>query len=215
LSGPKGTDQERTTFFRKLDSAVGGLLAMLHEKGIYDNTMIVIIGKSSDQPTKSGVTPDVKPPIYPLIMKGPNLLLGTALPTVNLEDIQATILYLSDGKEPKSTGHIIWNSIKSENLYISQNLLNRRIKEVTEERDAYIAKVWQGEKEKERFDSQRSTLAKEREGISNKLNEKELQIRVYSKKIYYYKVASLVTLAVLLLGYGLEYLLLRKRFLLF
>lgn len=215
LTCPKGTEQARTTFFRNVDTAVGGLLAMLHEKGIYDNTMIVLLGKTPDQPINASSSLESKPPVYPLIMRGPNLLAGTTLPTVKIEDIQSTIFYLSDGKELKSAGHIIWNSIKSENLYSSQNLLNRRIKEVTEERDDYVTEVWQAEKEREKFNAQKLALSKESEGISNKLAEKEKQLHIFAKRVYYYKIAGVVILTVLVFGYGLEYLILRKKFLLF
>lgn len=215
LTSPRGTEQEKTTYFRKLDTAVGGLLAMLHEKGIYDNTMLVILGKNSDQSTKADPLPEQKPPVYPLIMKGPNLVTGTTLPPVNLEDIQATIFYLSDGKELKSVGHIIWNSLKQENMYLSQNLLNRRIREITEERDYYVSEVWQAEKEQERFEGQRRALAKEREGINNKLAAKEKQVKLLASRVLYYKIAGVAILTILILGYGVEYVILRKRFLLF
>ncbi|HEX3032505.1 MAG TPA: hypothetical protein VHS59_09725, partial [Bacillota bacterium] len=75
MASPQGSEADKTKFFRQVDSGIGRLMASLQEKGNYHNTMLVILGKTSvhsSTPGTSALKDD--PPLYPLILRGPNLL---------------------------------------------------------------------------------------------------------------------------------------------
>lgn len=216
FSCPTNDEQGKGVFFRQVDEAVGRLMAFLHERGVYDNTLVLIVGRRSPELTKRMVDEKQNGPVsFPLGIRGPNLLAGMEIPAVNLEDLPETIYYLTDGKQTGKAGNVLWNALKTDNSYVAQSLLRHRIADISDERDKLLTQQFKWEREKISFVQERTQLAGERQGIQGLLASRDQIITSLRRRITFYHVLGLLMFFTLIAGYGVQYVLLRKRFLLF
>jgi hypothetical protein len=129
--------------------------------------------------------------------------------------LPATIYYLTDGKEIADNGHILWNILKTDNVYAAQSLLKLRIQDVSTERDELVRQQWNWELAKLKFEQQSIELQKDRQGIKSQLYNRDQTIRVLRWRIIiYHGLAVLVTL-LFIAALTAQYFILRKKFLLF
>lgn len=216
LSNPSSEDRDKQKFFQQTDEAFGQLIGTLHERGLYEYTLFVIVGRKSSQTTKLITTDGIEVPLsFPLAIKGPNLIAGQVIPAVTQEDLPTTIYYLTDGKEITESGHILWNILKTDNVYAAQSLLRRRIQDVSSERDQLVRQQWNWELAKLKFEQQSIELQKDRQGIKSQLNSRDQSIKALRWRIIiYHGLAVLVTLLFIVVLTA-QYFILRKKFLLF
>ncbi|HEX3032807.1 MAG TPA: hypothetical protein VHS59_11305 [Bacillota bacterium] len=216
LGNPPKSKLSDQQFFKQADEAFGNLLVMLQDKALYNYTLFVITGRRSLDSWNQVITKGKDSPlVYPLVLRGPNLYNGLQIPAVNLVDMAPTILYLTDGKESSGPGHVLWSILKTDNYYVNQSLLRRRIEDVSKERDTFVQQAWQWEKEKQQFNRQKALLSVESAGFRDKLNSKDKEISQLNNKLDLYHVAAVITIIGVLIGFVVEYFILRKRFLLF
>ncbi|MFZ3173203.1 MAG: hypothetical protein WA118_14655 [Carboxydocellales bacterium] len=216
LSNPPSEDRDKQKFFQQTDEAFGQFIGTLHERGLYEYTLFVIVGRKSTQTTKLITSDGIEVPLsFPLAIKGPNLIAGQVIPAVTQEDLPITIYYLTDGKEITDNGHILWNILKTDNVYAAQSLLRRRIQDVSTERDQLVRQQWNWELAKLKFEQQSNELQKDRQGIKSQLNSRDQSIKALRWRIIiYHGLAVLVTLLFIAVLTA-QYFILRKKFLLF
>ncbi|MDA8211524.1 MAG: hypothetical protein M0021_06565 [Clostridia bacterium] len=216
LSSPGRDDREKNTFFRQADEAVGQFMGMLHERGLYDYTLFLIMGRRSPETTKLLTSDGVEVPLsFPLGIKGPNLIAGQEIPAVIQEDLPTTVYYLTDGKEVEDKGSILWNILKTDNSYAAQSFLRHRINDISAERDEILRQQWNWERAKLKFEQQRTDLQRERQGIKALLDSRDQTIKVLRWRITIYHGLGMLITFLFIAGLFVQYFVLRKRFLLF
>lgn len=216
LNSPGREDREKRRFFQQTDEAVGQFTGMLHERGLYDYTLLIIVGRRSPETTKLLAAENQEVPLsFPLGIKGPNLIAGQEIPAVTQEDLPTTVYFLTDGKELEDRGNILWNILKTDNSYAAQSFLRQRIKDISAERDEIVRQQWNWERAKLKFEQQREELQKERQGIKDLLDNRDRTIKVLRLRIAVYHGLGMLITFLFIIGLVVQYFVLRKRFLLF
>lgn len=182
------------------DNQVGRLLHYLHQKGAYDESMVILTGTS-------------KAP--PLVMKGPELKVGTTLPPVSLTDIAPTICYLTGLKMKQAEGMVLYNAIKPKADRSETYLLAQRVDELSRAHAKDVEGMHRLEKEKMEVKQLQEKVTEEKQMIQQKISVRDDKIAVLSTKIAFMKMLGIALLIIFGFGYIIEYKILRKKFLMF
>ncbi|MGQ9533331.1 MAG: hypothetical protein ACUVTQ_11115 [Desulfotomaculales bacterium] len=197
-SGDRGAEYLEAV--RDADVQVGRLLGFLHRRGLFERTLLVLAG-TCRQPA--------------LILKGPSLREGVVLPPADLADVGPTLAYLMGVELPGTKGLVLWNALSPRPDRTETYLLERRVEDLSravagmrEEMRALYA-------EREAVEEERRRLAGERAAVAGEIGERDERIRRLEGKVRLMGRVGLALAVGFLLGYWLEYRLLRKRFLMF
>ncbi len=197
-SGDRGAEYLEAV--RDTDVQVGRLLGFLHSRGLFERTLLVLAG-TGRQPA--------------LILKGPSLREGVVLPPADLADVGPTLAYLTGVDLPGAKGLVLWNALSPRPDRTETYLLERRVEDLSrtvagmrEEMRALYA-------EREAVEEERRRLAGERAAVAGEIGERDERIRRLEGKVRLMGRVGLALAVGFLLGYWLEYRLLRKRFLMF
>ncbi|MBM7855637.1 hypothetical protein JOC37_002039 [Desulfohalotomaculum tongense] len=182
------------------DNQIGRLLHYLHNKGLYEESLVIVTGTCGEPP---------------LVMKGPQLKVGTSLPPVNLTDIAPTIAYLSGLKMKQAEGMVLYNAIKPRTNRSETYLLSQRVEDLSRAYADALEGMHRLEKEKLEVKQLQDKMTEEKQIIQQAIEQRDNKIALLSSKINFMKMTGLLLLIILGLGYIVEYKILRKRFLMF
>ncbi|PKM80041.1 MAG: hypothetical protein CVU89_15380 [Firmicutes bacterium HGW-Firmicutes-14] len=221
---PGEKEQENKTIIAKavndIDEQIGRLLIILSTKGLYDECLIVVTGCGITE--GSGITESrIRAPeddllMAPVTMTGPGLKSGTVVPPVNITDITPTVALLTGiHTAPEANGMVLWNALMPGNGFLEENLLRKRIKDLSEQNARLTGLSYKLEEEKRQVRIEKEKVLGEKEGIQNTIDNKDSQINGLKRKTGLLKLVEAVTVLVMGAGYVLEYYYLRKKFLMF
>jgi uncharacterized protein YeaC (DUF1315 family) len=182
------------------DNQVGRLLHYLHTNEIYDQSLIIITGTYGNSP---------------LVIKGPQVKVGSTIPPASLLDTAPTVAYLSGLKIEQAEGLVLYNAIKPKGDRTEGYLLGQRVKDLSSAYVIALDDMHRMEKEKIEVNKQQEKITKEKQNIQKEIAERDQKIESLSNKIVFMKVAGGTLLIIFLIGYIVEYIILRKRFLMF
>ncbi len=200
----------------EIDTQIGRLLAALRASGIYSESLIVLAGNYSDVSGEGGKQLLDNDLMVPVIMAGPGLKSGTVLPPVKITDIAPTAALLAGLQiSPESSGKVLWNALRSGTGFLEENLLLKRVKDLSEENVRTIRMVYHMTEEKRLVKFEKEKINMEKAEIHTTINNKDRQINLLKNKIKLLKLLEIITIAALAAGYAVEYFYLRKKFLMF
>lgn len=187
------------------DAAIGDFLVFLRNEKIFYNSIIIVTSpgscSSSDQ--------------VPLIVHGPFLQVGTRMNNTMIIDVTPTICILAGLKTPLgSRGIPLYDAL----LYTSEersNQLQQWVKALKEERSLNWQENYQMQDEIYRNYHRISSMKEERQSIFEYAGEKEGVIAGLSQRVKTERFIFGAILTLMLVGYGVEYAVLKKRYLLF
>ncbi len=182
------------------DNQIGRLLHHLHTKDLYEQSLIVITG-TYGQP--------------PLIMKGPQLKVGAVLPPANLTDIAPTIAYLMGQQMKQCDGMVLYNAIKPRADRSESYLLAQRVADLSTAYATALDEMHRLEEEKSNVKQQQEKITEEKKAVQQQIAERDEKIKQLSNEITLLKQLGIIIFVVMLIGYFIEYKLLKKRFLMF
>ncbi|MGE5405167.1 MAG: hypothetical protein ACM3PP_09510, partial [Candidatus Saccharibacteria bacterium] len=191
---------------RKIDLAVGKLVLALKEYSLYDSAAIVITSARSSSSSD----------MVPLIIKAPNLKSNYSINGACVVDIAPTLCSMMDLKAPmNSSGLVMWNTFEGRKEKNSQALIYNRIEDLQKERLLVWKKYYEMVKERDSYSHQIEEIKEERENIFNFAGEKERTIASLKNTLNRGKNLITGLTIVFLIGYLVEYRILKKKFLLF
>lgn len=190
---------------RELDTSLGVFLKKLHDSGTYKDTLIVVTSARSSSPTNQ----------VPVIMVGPGVKVNTAINGSMIIDLASTICHLADLNAPaNSRGIPIYSAFVA-----------------AEDQKQMMADAWIKALQKDRLDNwdmnylmddqlsrtvrQMTAIKEEKQSIFDFSGEREQLIAGLKSKIIVERIIWIAVVLLLILGFFIEYLWLKKRFLLF
>lgn len=182
------------------DNDVGRLLHYLHTEGMFEQTLFIVSG-THNQP--------------PLIFKGPPLKVGITIPPASLMDIAPTVAYLTGTEMKQAEGMVLYNAMKSGGDRGEAYLLSQRVQDLSIAYSQALEGLHRLEQEKTEVRKEQAKVAKEKQTIQQEIEQRDQEIKKLSNKIFLMKVIGIVLLVTFVVGYIVEYLILRKRFLMF
>jgi hypothetical protein len=182
------------------DNDVGRLLHYLHTEGMFEQTLFIVSG-THNQP--------------PLIFKGPPLKVGIALPPASLMDIAPTIAYLTGLEMKQSEGMVLYNAMKSGGDRGEAYLLSQRVQDLSLAYSQAMEGLHRLEQEKTEVRKEQANISKEKQTIQQEIEQRDQEIEKLSNKIVLMKAIGIVLFVTFIVGYIIEYLILKKRFLMF
>lgn len=189
----------------KTDQAIGDFLAFLRNERLYYDSIIVVTSPRSSSPSLQ----------VPLIVHGPGFQVGTRISKSMIIDVTPTLCMLSGLKSPAgSRGIPLYDAL----LYTGEERtaqLNQWVKSLQEERTVNWEQYYVMQDEIYRNYHQIASMKEERQSIFDYAGQKEGTIASISQRLTIERFVFLGIIALLLAGYGVEYLLLKKKFLLF
>lgn len=190
---------------RKLDTSLGVFLKKLHDSGTYKDTLIVVTSARSSSPTNQ----------VPVIMAGPGVKVNTAINGTMIIDLASTICHLAALNAPANSRGIPMYSAFA----------------VAEDQKQIVADAWIKALQKDRLDNwdmnylmddelsrtvrQMTAIKEEKQSIFDFSGEREQLIAGLKSKIIIERSIWIAVVLILILGFVMEYLWLKKKFLLF
>ncbi|KAB2954133.1 sulfatase-like hydrolase/transferase [Heliorestis acidaminivorans] len=199
------------------DHQIGRWLNMFQEEGIFEDTLWIIT--SDHALLRPGTSIDKKVEaemILPLVMAGPKVKMNVTLPPVRTIDIAHTITHLSGLTEPaQSEGDVIWNALLPTQDITEEAYYELRVRDLSLQVLDLSKSAYQLAEDKLTIDDRVESLQKQKQEIEIFTAEKEDVIESLEKKVLYqrYLIGGIVLLACI--GFFIEYLVLRKKFLMF
>lgn len=188
-----------------LDQNVGDFLANLRKENLYYNSLIIITSPRSSSPSN----------MVPLIVQGPKCKKNGAISNSITLDVMPTISKLSNLPKPNSARGIpIYEGLDvtdNENKYLNHNYIT----ELKSERIRTLNNYFTLEDDLFRTKYQIASIKEEKQNIFNFLGEKEKDISKLKLRLTWERLAYLGMFLLMIAGYYIEYLFLKKKFLLF
>ncbi len=200
-----------------IDEQIGRFLAVLSSTGVYNGSMIVVTGNYGKNFLHSGkIVKNTDNLMVPLVMTGPGLKCGAAIPPVKITDIAPTTALLAClHVPPEANGTVLWNALRSGAGFQEENLLLKRIKDLSDENIASAGMIYRLMEEKRLVKVEKENIDREKSKIQGIISTKDARIRSLKRKIRIFEAAWIISLIVLGAGYVAEYFYLRKKFLMF
>ncbi len=198
----------------RADEQIGRLLTELRKQGLYENTLLVVTGSTTE---KSITMNDLDSAVMvPLVMSGPGLKIGAAIAPSRIVDITPTVAMLSGVMLNKEAdGLVLWNALLAGEGFSEGNLLQKRLNELSDVYVNAIKGIYKLGNEKSNIHIAKEKINKEKKSIERMITEREQEISGLKLKIALYKIIGVVFLVISFIGYAVEYFVLRKKFLMF
>ena len=188
-----------------VDEQIGRLLTALRSTGAYEESLIVLVGGHGKEELTG-----------PVIMSGPGLKSGTQIPPVKITDVAPTIALLAGFQiSPESTGMVLWNALRAGTGFLEENLLLKRVTDLSEENIKNIGQIYSLIEDKRMVDVEKEEVAAEKTKMDQTIEGKDREINFLKWQIRFFKLLIPVIVILFLAGYVVEYHYLRKRFLMF
>lgn len=198
------------------DTQIGKLLSTLNSEGVMNESLIIVVGNSGVPSSKGVLSKDDKEFMAPVIMSGPGLKVSASIPPIRVTDIAPTAALLTGMQmPPESTGFVLWNALRPGNGFVEQNLLIKRVKDLSEENARSTVENYRLVEEKRLVKAERERVELEKQMIQKTIEQKDLYIKSLNLKISLFKLAGVIATGIFGLGYAVEYFYLRKKFLMF
>lgn len=182
------------------DTNVGKMIRQLHTEGIYDDTLLIIAGTTGT------------PPLY---IKGSEFIAGLKMAPVCLKDIAPTLAYLYGMDMPKEKGLIMWNAFKPSDTRPEKQLLEERVKDLSDAYTDAVDSAARLEAEKILVQQEKLLMAKDKQFIEGEIQAREEQINRLNNKISIIKFVGLGLMVLFFVAMYIEYKFLKKRYLFF
>lgn len=197
-----------------VDNEIGRLFRALNSSNLFNETLIIIVG-NVDRNTSS-TSQGKSELMVPVIMAGPGLKVSVNLPPIRIIDIAPTAALLSGMKmSPESNGFVIWNALKSGNGFVEENLLLKRVKDLSSENVRSAEFIYRLQEEKRLVKVEQDQLNAEKLKIQQTISGKDREIEKLKLRTNLFKMIGAVAVCIFGAGYILEYFYLRKKFLMF
>ncbi len=199
-----------------LDVEIGKLLGVLSSSNVFNDTLIILVGNCGASNSLNALSKDDKQLMVPVIMAGPGLKASVSIPSARIIDIIPTAALLSGMQmPPESNGFVLWNALKPGNGFVEQNLLIKRVKDLSKENTRSTVENYRLMEEKRLAKAERENVELEKQTIQKTIESKDLHIKSLNLRISLLKLAGFIAFGVSGLGYVVEYFYLRKKFLMF
>lgn len=219
LSGAQktsGTGDKYHKAIAEADGQLGRLLLKLRSVGVYDESLIIVTGSNNEKITGWQEALKSRQSPVPVVMTGPGLKRGAKLPPVRIIDVAPTAALLTAVAIPESSnGMVIWNGLQAGAGFVEENLLQKRVQDLSQEFMKSAWDVYQLQEEKRIVQTEKERIRKEKQEIQDIINRKDGKIKSLTGRIRVMQFTGLIFLIVCGIGYVLEYKFLRKRFLMF
>ncbi|MBU4533567.1 MAG: alkaline phosphatase family protein [Firmicutes bacterium] len=182
------------------DNHVGRLLHFLHNKGAYNQSMIIVTG-TTGQP--------------PIVIKGLPYKTGQVMPPAALVDIAPTLAYTLGVKLPGATGKVLWNVFDPGSLQNGFYLLEQRIRDLSETQIRQGQEIFRLRGEQLLVQQEKQEISADKARAAKAINQRDDEIKSLHNQINGLKTVIGGILILAGIGFVIEYRLLRKRFLLF
>lgn len=216
LIGSQSNKSAQAQEISTADEQIGRLLAALRANSVYDQCLIVVTGNYGDIDNLFKKSGRIEELVVPVIMTGPGLKSGAVLPAAKITDIAPTVALLTGVQiSPESNGLVLWNALRSGTGFVEENLLLKRVKDLSDENIKSIGDIYRLNEEKGLVKTEKENIALEKSYMQKTVEGKNAEIKTLKLKITFLKLVEIITIAVLGLGYAVEYYYLKKRFLMF
>lgn len=200
------------------DRQIARWVRMVKEQGVYEDTLLIVTsdhGIAGRSKERDEIAAD-RELMLPLLMRGPKIKAGVTLPPARMIDVPATIAYVAGSRMPaQSEGDVLWNAILP-NPNLSQEALHeKRVKDISQQNLELARSAYRLAEDKLNIDARVEDLQEQKRQMEAFTEEKEQVIASLERKVglQRYLVAGIVAIAVI--GFIVEYFVLRKRFLMF
>lgn len=179
-----------------VDNQVGRVINNLINSGKLSKSTIILTG-GGDSP--------------PLIMYGNSIKAPANYFYCHQLDVSPTICKINDITPPaKLPGSVLYESLVSSN-----NNLQNRINDLQKECLLKNQEIELFKQEQKFVQTQKASIDEERKKNNEHISEKNQQIKRLITKIMLYKIGGIIVLFLILLGYIIQYKILRKKFIMF
>lgn len=197
-----------------VDNEIGKLFRALNANNIFNETLVIITGNVNK--STNSVSLGKSQLMVPVIMAGPGLKSSVNLPPIRIIDIAPTAALLSGMKlSPESNGLVIWNALKAGNGFVEENLMLKRVKDLSSENVRSAEFIYRLQEEKRLVRAEQDQLNAEKLKIQQTISGKEQEIEHLKLRIILFKMICAIAACIFGAGYILEYFYLRKKFLMF
>ncbi|MZP28736.1 sulfatase-like hydrolase/transferase [Heliobacterium undosum] len=202
----------------EVDQQIARWIRTIKEAGLYEDTLIVITAdhglapRGSDRTDKS-VDREL---VVPLLLRGPKLKTAVTLPPAGTVDVATTLAQLTGVRRPaQAEGDVLWNAMLPGAEVSQEGLYDRRVKDLSQRNLELSRSAFQLAEDKMNIDSRVENLQEQKRQMQTFTEEKEQVITALEEKVSWlrYLIGAIIVLAII--GFIVEYWLLRKRFLLF
>jgi len=190
---------------KSFDNCLGGLIDKLRKEKLYYNSLIIITSPRSSSPSN----------LVPLIIHGPMCRSNARINNTMVIDAASTICKLTgSGNLFNSRGMPIYDALlvpDTDREYV----LDRWVNELKKERISTWSKYFKLQDEFEKNAREMASIKKEKEDIFDFIGEKDETITRLKSRISVERLLYLGLFFLMLIGYLIQYRLLKRKFLLF
>lgn len=182
------------------DNQVGRLIHFLRRSGQYENCLLVITGTAGAPP---------------LIMKGPGIKNGAAIPAAGLVDIAPTVAKVAGLQGGQESGLILWDALQPGGEQSGNYLLTQRVIDLSRAYNEARREIYLTQEERINVEKSHSRLASEKNLVLKEIGRRDQQIDRLELKIKVMKYAGFASMVFFVVFCLLEYRYLKKKFLIF
>ncbi len=190
---------------RSFDLALGTFINSLRKQDNYYNSLIIVTSPRSSSPSNK----------VPLIMQGPGLKTNTCISNTMITDVVPTICSLLKVENPTGNRGIAAHDALLLSYEEQQKSLNKWARSLKSDRIAAWSKYFELQDTLYQTIYQMTAIKEEKQSIFNFMGEKEQTINKIKGQMRAERIIYLGIFILMLLGYGAEYKLLKRKFMLF
>ncbi|MCW2279162.1 alkaline phosphatase family protein [Heliophilum fasciatum] len=215
-SGP-GSEPYRKAI-TEADQQIARWITLIKDMGKWDDTLIVI---TADHGIASGTAKQDRAAMerewmLPLIFHGPRLKTGVTLPPGKLLDVVPTLAHLTGQRKPAfAEGDILWNALLPTASQTQEMLYALRLADVSRQNLELSRNAYQLAEDKMTIDAQLGDVQEQKRQVQIFTEEKEQVIQGLEQKVRWQRYLIVALVGVATIGYVIEYIVLRKRFMMF
>jgi hypothetical protein len=207
LSGPyralKRYGEDSREYFNALEDAdnqLGRLLGYLHEKGLYEDALIIVCGTVG------------KPP---LVIKGREFTTGKTFPVVSNTDVAPTLAYLQGMEMPGGSGLVLWDALQPGQGRPETYMLQQRVKDLSGAYAGILDETGRLERNRIAVQEEKARLTQEKYAIEREMKQRDYQIDKLNLTVRVMKILFVITMVLFFIALLVQFKLLRKKYLFF
>ncbi|MDD2422575.1 MAG: alkaline phosphatase family protein [Heliobacteriaceae bacterium] len=198
------------------DRQVSRWVGLLKETGIYDDTLLIVSAEHGIAVNGKDEGTVDKELLLPFIMRGPKIKAGITLPPARMIDLSPTLAYLSGCRMPaQAEGDVLWNALLPRPDLNQETLYEKRVKDLSRQNLELTRGAYRLAEDKLTIDARVADLQEQKSLMQATTEERDRSIASLEQKVRWqrYLIGAIVVIAVI--GFLVEYFVLRKRFLMF